>query len=108
MAGALAGVAVFGELAIIEAILLAIVLAPTDAALLLNTIFLTIGLSVLLHGLTAIPLTRRYAAWFAPHPREETPAFESTPTPEQRPHRWAAGLWHRKRDVGDASDETAS
>ena len=33
VAGALAGVAVFGELAIIEAILLAIVLAPTDAAL---------------------------------------------------------------------------
>ena len=33
VAGALAGVAVFGELALIEAILLAIVLAPTDAAL---------------------------------------------------------------------------
>ena len=33
VAGALAGVAVFGELAFIEAVLLAIVLAPTDAAL---------------------------------------------------------------------------
>ena len=33
VAGALAGVAVLGELALIEAVLLAIVLAPTDAAL---------------------------------------------------------------------------
>src|SRR5881394_1103737 len=33
VAGALAGVAVFGQLAFIEAVLLAIVLAPTDAAL---------------------------------------------------------------------------
>src|SRR5829696_9157875 len=33
VAGALAGVAVFGQLAIVEAVLLAVVLAPTDAAL---------------------------------------------------------------------------
>ena len=37
-------------------------------ALLLDAIFLTIGLSVLLHGLTAVPFTERYAAWFAAHP----------------------------------------
>jgi sodium/hydrogen antiporter len=36
---------------------------------LLTTIFATIGLSILAHGLTAAPLARRYAAWYAAHPR---------------------------------------
>jgi len=36
--------------------------------LLLTTVFLTIGLSVLAHGVTAAPLGRRYARWFAEHP----------------------------------------
>ncbi len=63
-----------------------------NESLVLNTIFLTIGLSVLLHGLTAAPLAGRYAAWFSAHPREAVPPFESAPAPEQRPHRWAAGL----------------
>jgi NhaP-type Na+/H+ or K+/H+ antiporter len=31
------------------------------------TIFLTVALSVLLHGVSAMPLARRYAAWFAAH-----------------------------------------
>ena len=101
----------FGPRGLASIVFAVILVEDADLAnesVLLNTIFLTIGLSVLLHGLTATPLTQRYAAWFAAHPRDETPAFESTPTPEQRPHRWAAGLWHRKRDVEDASDETAS
>ncbi len=68
-------------------------------SLLLNTIFLTIGLSVLLHGLTAAPLAGRYAAWFAAHPRDAVPPFESAPAPEHRPRRWAAGLRHEHRDV---------
>ena len=63
-----------------------------NESVLLNTIFFTIGLSVLLHGLTATPLAGRYAAWFAAHPPDAAPAFESAPAPEQRPHRWAAGL----------------
>ena len=78
-----------------------------NETVLLNTIFLTIGLSVLLHGLTAAPLAGRYAAWFAAHPRDAAPAFESAPAPEQRPHRWAAGLWHKHRGLEDASTETA-
>jgi NhaP-type Na+/H+ or K+/H+ antiporter len=36
---------------------------------LLTTVFLTIGLSVLAHGVTAAPLARRYSAWYAAHPR---------------------------------------
>jgi sodium/hydrogen antiporter len=74
---------------------------------LLNTIFLTVALSVLLHGVTATPLARRYAAWFAAHPRDAAPAFEAVPTPHQRPHRWSAGLRHTDREANDASTETA-
>ena len=51
---------------------------------------MTIGLSVLLHGLTALPLTEWYAAWFASHPQETAPEFEATTVYEQRPRRWAA------------------
>ncbi len=61
-------------------------------SVLLNTIFLTVALSVLLHGLTATPLAARYAAWFAAHPRHAVPAFEAVPAPHQRPHRWAPPL----------------
>jgi NhaP-type Na+/H+ or K+/H+ antiporter len=61
-----------------------------NESVLLTTIFLTIGLSVLLHGLTAAPLARRYAAWFAAHPHEPAPTFESAPAPDQRTHGCAA------------------
>ncbi len=44
---------------------------------LLTTVYLTIGLSVLLHGLTAAPLAARYAAWYESHPRGEEPQLES-------------------------------
>ena len=79
-----------------------------NESVLLNTIFLTIGLSVLLHGVTATPLAARYAAWFAAHPRDAMPGFESAPAPVQRPHGWTAGLLHRHQDVDDASTEPAS
>src|SRR4051794_37350455 len=61
-------------------------------SVLLDTIFLTVALSVLLHGVSATPLARRYATWFGAHPRHAVPAFEAVPAPHQRPHRWAAGL----------------
>jgi sodium/hydrogen antiporter len=38
-------------------------------SLLLTTIYATIGLSVLLHGVSAAPLARRYASWYADRPR---------------------------------------
>jgi NhaP-type Na+/H+ or K+/H+ antiporter len=64
----------------------------------LNTIFVTVGLSVLLHGLTATPLTGRYATWFMTHPRHALPAFEAAPAAHQRPHRWAAGLGEKHHE----------
>jgi NhaP-type Na+/H+ or K+/H+ antiporter len=46
----------------------------------LDTVTVTVGLSVLLHGLTAGPLAGRYARWFGAHPREtqmeQKPAVE--------------------------------
>ena len=79
-----------------------------NESMLLNTIFLTIGLSVLLHGVTATPLAARYAGWFAAHPRDARPSFESVPTPVQRPQGWTAGLLHVHQDVDDAATEPAS
>ena len=42
------------------------------------TIYATVGLSVLAHGLTAAPLAGRYARWFA-RIRTSVPAMESAP-----------------------------
>ena len=41
-------------------------------------IYVTVGLSVLAHGLTAAPLADRYARWYERHPRpmEHAPAEE--------------------------------
>ena len=79
-----------------------------NESVLLNTIFLTIGISVLLHGVTATPLAARYAGWFAAHPRDARPSFESVPTPVQRPPGWTAGLLHGHQDIDDATTEPAS
>jgi NhaP-type Na+/H+ or K+/H+ antiporter len=43
----------------------------------LTTVFLTIGLSVLAHGVSAAPLGRRYAQWFGAHPQPETLGVET-------------------------------
>jgi NhaP-type Na+/H+ or K+/H+ antiporter len=70
-----------------------------NESLLLDTIFLTIGISVLLHGLTATPLVGRYVAWFEAHPRDAAPEFESAPALERRPHGWALAPRHTTRHV---------
>src|SRR5579884_845751 len=63
---------------------------PGTQTILLTT-YLTIGLSVLAHGLTAAPLAIRYARWYESHPRDHLPAMESGPVPDHRtrgaPHR---------------------
>ncbi|MGA8219548.1 MAG: cation:proton antiporter [Solirubrobacterales bacterium] len=45
----------------------------------LLAIYLTVGLSILLHGITAAPLADRYGRWYAAHPRESRPSLESAP-----------------------------
>ena len=52
---------------------------PHDSTILVTT-FLTIGLSVLLHGLSAAPLANRYARWFRLHRPDGQPAVEDLPT----------------------------
>jgi sodium/hydrogen antiporter len=101
----------FGPRGLASIVFAVILVEEADLAnesVLLNTIFLTIGLSVLLHGLTAAPLAARYASWFAAHPLEAAPTFESAPAPDQRPHGWAAGLLHRHKDVDDITTEPTS
>jgi NhaP-type Na+/H+ or K+/H+ antiporter len=45
----------------------------------------TIVLSIYAHGLTARPLTGRYAEWYRAHPKNEAPPME---TVEAEPQRW--------------------
>jgi NhaP-type Na+/H+ or K+/H+ antiporter len=53
--------------------------------LIVQAIYLTVGLSVLAHGLTAAPLADRYARWYEHHPREQPPPMESAPAEVTRP-----------------------
>ena len=48
--------------------------------LIVTAIYLTVGLSVLAHGLSAAPLAGRYAGWYEQHPRDQAPPMESAPT----------------------------
>ena len=48
--------------------------------LMVLAIYLTVGLSVFAHGLTAAPLANRYADWFKRHPRGKPPSMESAKT----------------------------
>jgi NhaP-type Na+/H+ or K+/H+ antiporter len=57
---------------------------PQEGTILL-AVYLTVGLSVLLHGLTAAPLADRYARWYEAHPRDRVPAMESSPAEVSRP-----------------------
>jgi len=47
--------------------------------------YLTVGLSVAAHGITAAPLARRYARWYEQHPPHHRPLMESIPAPHHRP-----------------------
>src|SRR3954454_24747653 len=51
---------------------------------LLLAIAVTIAISVYAHGVTARPLTERYARWYRSHPRDALPAMESVPVAEHR------------------------
>jgi NhaP-type Na+/H+ or K+/H+ antiporter len=53
----------------------------------LRATYLTIGLSVLAHGITAGPLAKRYARWYGAHPRHRRLRMESVHAPHHRA-RW--------------------
>jgi NhaP-type Na+/H+ or K+/H+ antiporter len=48
--------------------------------LIVLAIYVTVGLSVFAHGLSAAPLADRYARWYGQHPRDKAPPMESAPT----------------------------
>ena len=59
----------------------------TNAETVMTVAFVTVGLSVLLHGVTAAPLADRYARWFTALPAETEPSAEARPAPEIRTRR---------------------
>ena len=93
----------FGPRGLASIVFAVILVEDADLAnesLLLNTIFLTIGLSVLLHGLTAAPLAGRYAAWFAATPARRRPRIRECACSRAAPARlggWAGGRTRRVR-----------
>ncbi len=62
----------------------------------LTACYFTVGLSVLLHGLSAAPLVSRYAAWYQADVDKHPPAIESAPAHEHRV-RGLASFAHRPR-----------
>jgi sodium/hydrogen antiporter len=52
----------------------------THEHLIVDAIYLTVGLSVFAHGVTAGPLADRYARWYEQHPSDTAPPMESVPT----------------------------
>jgi len=65
----------------------------THAEQVMTAVFVTVGLSVLLHGLTAAPLAERYAGWFATQRTKVKPSAEARPAPEIR---WRRQLGARR------------
>lgn len=63
--------------------------SQAHSATMLTVAYLTVGLSVLLHGLTAAPLVARYASWYQATRRRRRPSMESAPAHEHRPRRAA-------------------
>ncbi|HSD10133.1 MAG TPA: cation:proton antiporter [Candidatus Binatia bacterium] len=61
---------------------------PHDTTI-LETVYITIGLSVFAHGLSAAPLANRYARWYEAHPRETPLPLEGEPVHEVR---WRRGF----------------
>ena len=73
--------------------------------LIVLAVYLTVGLSVLAHGLTAAPLAAHYARWYEQHPREKAPPMESAAAEVTRP-RGPAG--HPTSVTGDRDRTHAS
>jgi NhaP-type Na+/H+ or K+/H+ antiporter len=72
----------FGPRGLASIVFAVIVIEESDLPnehLIVLAIYLTVGLSVFAHGLTAAPLADRYARWFEQHPRAKRPPMESAP-----------------------------
>jgi sodium/hydrogen antiporter len=77
----------FGPRGLASIVFAAIVVEESDLPhtdVIISTTLVAVALSVLAHGVSAVPLVRRYVAWYESHPRERVPAMESVPAAEQR------------------------
>jgi NhaP-type Na+/H+ or K+/H+ antiporter len=83
----------FGPRGLASIVFALIVLHDADlphVGTILSATYLTVGLSVLAHGVTAAPLTRRYVSWFESHPADRRPVMESVPAAPHRLRRSAS------------------
>jgi sodium/hydrogen antiporter len=71
---------------------------PGTGTILVAT-YTTIGLSVMAHGASAVPLADRYARWYESHPRGLAPVMESRPAPAHRTR-----MHHRLRSAPAATN----
>ena len=67
--------------------LLALESGVPDSEMLLTTVVVTVVLSVLLHGLTSVPLVAAYSRWYASDAADHPSASEAKPTVMSRPRR---------------------
>jgi NhaP-type Na+/H+ or K+/H+ antiporter len=73
----------FGPRGLASIVFALIVVAESELPhqqLIVLAVYLTVGLSVFVHGLSAAPLANRYARWYASRPRGMEPPMESVPT----------------------------
>jgi NhaP-type Na+/H+ or K+/H+ antiporter len=85
----------FGPRGLASIVFAVIVIEESDLPhehLLVTAVYVTVGLSVFAHGLTAAPLASRYARWYFHHPRDKAPPMESAPAEVTRVRRRAAGI----------------
>jgi NhaP-type Na+/H+ or K+/H+ antiporter len=76
----------------LASIVFAVVVEDTHQAqstTILTATYLTVGLSVLLHGLSAAPLVSRYSRWYAATREQQPPTMEPKPAHEHRTRRFA-------------------
>jgi NhaP-type Na+/H+ or K+/H+ antiporter len=86
----------FGPRGLASIVFALIVVAESELPhqqLIVLAVYLTVGLSVFAHGLSAAPLANRYARWYESHPRGMAPPMESAPTKVSR----SRGPYARRR-----------
>lgn len=62
-----------------------------DGEIVFTTVIVTVALSVILHGLTSVPLISLYHRWYRAHTAENPAAAEAAPTTMSRPRRHVDG-----------------
>ncbi|HME03898.1 MAG TPA: sodium:proton antiporter, partial [Solirubrobacteraceae bacterium] len=71
----------------LASIVFAVIVEDTHQAhtpAILTACYLTVGLSVLVHGLSAAPFVSRYASWYRASADKRLPAMESEPAHRHR------------------------